>query len=619
MAEQPVHRQPAPPRRERSFTDFQVHHPRASLPGDWVDGEFARTHQALAATLEWASVSLRSDGSLNPEAVRLALNGHAPKGIDNSANDAALGDVVAQDYAVLSRAWAEYLPDTIPPNILASNDITGDHWSSRWWANHAAQIVQGILGRLELVDLSHVAMDDYAQGLDGIAGIEGGAGGIEEPDLDGLIHGRSADLGWVPVLPLSGGALGGKLNIGSIGWLEAVIGGTESISEFVSLSRVGGPAGVFGTRTSDGHTVGAQGAWAIGGFTINNNTTEPQTGYGGYIEVRRYPGTDVTEGLEIATVNLGDVKQGSAHNWAQFGCTIGLLMGAGRGDVIPNNNPTTAIVVAGGDARWQTGIIFGEHSLATNGGFPIAPVAIDLPQGYCFLWRDANDLPAASIRSDVSLSPDYHGAGQIIFTNGGVQINANDGQASMLLGNSGPLVNGDIVTTNNGNISSDNSVTAKRAVIADHVLGFRSGTGFGGAVGSWDTSSGRAAGMRFDASFNGLSFGALDPVSGSLTSVVASLTSTGQFSTSGPMYAVSLDVSGNVSAGSSGVRYPGVSALGSGANHAFGFDWNGTELTVWVDGTYRGRIPMTLPRADELEARIAALEARIATLEAAAP
>jgi hypothetical protein len=39
--------------------------------------------------------------------------------------------------------WAEHMPDVIPPNILATNAITGAHWSARWWANRAAQIVGG--------------------------------------------------------------------------------------------------------------------------------------------------------------------------------------------------------------------------------------------------------------------------------------------------------------------------------------------------------------------------------------------------------------------------------------------------------------------------------------------
>ena len=45
---------------------------------------------------------------------------------------------LAQDYAQVSIEWAEHMPDTIPPNILAVNAITGEHWSSRWWANRAA-------------------------------------------------------------------------------------------------------------------------------------------------------------------------------------------------------------------------------------------------------------------------------------------------------------------------------------------------------------------------------------------------------------------------------------------------------------------------------------------------
>jgi hypothetical protein len=41
----------------------------------------------------------------------------------------------------VSIEWAEHMPDTIPPSVLAINAITGAHWSSRWWANRAAQIV----------------------------------------------------------------------------------------------------------------------------------------------------------------------------------------------------------------------------------------------------------------------------------------------------------------------------------------------------------------------------------------------------------------------------------------------------------------------------------------------
>jgi hypothetical protein len=60
--------------------------------------------------------------------------------------DALGAGATAQDYAQVSIEWAEHMPDTIPPNVLAINAITGDHWSSRWWANHAAGIVAGAGG-----------------------------------------------------------------------------------------------------------------------------------------------------------------------------------------------------------------------------------------------------------------------------------------------------------------------------------------------------------------------------------------------------------------------------------------------------------------------------------------
>jgi hypothetical protein len=38
------------------------------------------------------------------------------------------------------------MPDTIPDGSMTIMDVTGDHWSSRWWANYASQIVEEGLG-----------------------------------------------------------------------------------------------------------------------------------------------------------------------------------------------------------------------------------------------------------------------------------------------------------------------------------------------------------------------------------------------------------------------------------------------------------------------------------------
>jgi hypothetical protein len=50
------------------------------------------------------------------------------------ASDDAGATATSADYAQVSIEWAEHMPDTIPGNVLAINAISGDHWSSRWWA-----------------------------------------------------------------------------------------------------------------------------------------------------------------------------------------------------------------------------------------------------------------------------------------------------------------------------------------------------------------------------------------------------------------------------------------------------------------------------------------------------
>jgi hypothetical protein len=44
----------------------------------------------------------------------------------------------AADWAAVSAAWAEHMPDSIPADVVALAGLTGDHWSSLWWANQTA-------------------------------------------------------------------------------------------------------------------------------------------------------------------------------------------------------------------------------------------------------------------------------------------------------------------------------------------------------------------------------------------------------------------------------------------------------------------------------------------------
>jgi len=64
-----------------------------------------------------------------------------------ASNVVTLTAEASENWADVSMHWAEHMPDTIPGNILATNAVTGDHWSSRWWANQAATAVGGMLYR----------------------------------------------------------------------------------------------------------------------------------------------------------------------------------------------------------------------------------------------------------------------------------------------------------------------------------------------------------------------------------------------------------------------------------------------------------------------------------------
>jgi hypothetical protein len=60
--------------------------------------------------------------------------------VDNFASDSELAANMAHNDARLAGAWAEYMEGgaPLPAMVFAHTSITGQHWSSRWWANKAA-------------------------------------------------------------------------------------------------------------------------------------------------------------------------------------------------------------------------------------------------------------------------------------------------------------------------------------------------------------------------------------------------------------------------------------------------------------------------------------------------
>jgi hypothetical protein len=276
-------------------------------------------------------------------------------------------------------------------------------------------------------------------------------------------------------LPITGGHVTSKLQVGATGWLEAIIGATEIIGQTVSLSQIAGSGGVFGTRTSDGGAPGSQGAWAIGGFAINNNnTTAIQTAWSQYLEARRYAGAGTTQGVEICTVNQGDLKQNQPYYMGQTGSTLGLWLNSGRDDATTNNDNSLALGIIAGNALWDRGIMFGHDSVRSG-------VAIGMPPSYQIVWylNDAGasqgvGVPGALIRSDASSVSGLAHPPALIFGNGSLSFDAGNNveaaifevglnifQATQFNGDvtfhNGAVENLHLSTT--GNISANGSLT----------------------------------------------------------------------------------------------------------------------------------------------------------------
>lgn len=100
----------------------------------------AETQNAAAQMAAGTAVSSATNALTASHAAQDYANaaGASAGDADDSANHAAGDAALAEDWGLVSQAWAEHMPDTIPPNILAVMGITGDHWSSRWWAHKAA-------------------------------------------------------------------------------------------------------------------------------------------------------------------------------------------------------------------------------------------------------------------------------------------------------------------------------------------------------------------------------------------------------------------------------------------------------------------------------------------------
>jgi hypothetical protein len=115
---------------QRNFADNQT----TRVLGEEVQASSSKIRTLLSDAIEFVKRhSVSAFGTPFPNAPLLAPNAGG-----FYSGDVEGATATAADYAQVSIEWAEHMPDTIPPNILAINAVTGDHWSSRWWANLSA-------------------------------------------------------------------------------------------------------------------------------------------------------------------------------------------------------------------------------------------------------------------------------------------------------------------------------------------------------------------------------------------------------------------------------------------------------------------------------------------------
>jgi hypothetical protein len=87
------------------------------------------------STAEKVAQQAAEDAAAERRAIEMRLQGSRLSGGPGDGG-------AAETWADTSRAWAEFMDGnaTIPMDLIAQTDVTGDHWSARWWAHRAGEL-----------------------------------------------------------------------------------------------------------------------------------------------------------------------------------------------------------------------------------------------------------------------------------------------------------------------------------------------------------------------------------------------------------------------------------------------------------------------------------------------
>ena len=193
----------------------------------------------------------------------------------------------------------------------------------------------------------------------------------------------------------------GGVNVLKVGdtdpWLTGPRDTVDYLSNFMSVSPVGGFGASFATRSSDNPTANMQ-TVGVGIFPVNDNTSSPEPSWGIYNESIRYANTGPAFGAELDFVNLGNtnnltpfsvvdpyssVNAPTAHLWLSCG-------GGDSGLAASANNISAAIVLLPNIKKFNNGIVIRNGSIETSN-------IVVAPEYYKYTWLDSSERTASTL------------------------------------------------------------------------------------------------------------------------------------------------------------------------------------------------------------------------------
>jgi len=185
-------------------------------------------------------------------------------------------------------------------------------------------------------------------------------------------------------------------------YCESIIPDSTTLSQFASLSTIGGIGALGASQSINNATNNSEGTIGVSGLAFNNATTLIQYVYGGYFEARHEAGVtngSISEGLEVDITNQSGVTTTlQPYQVYQPNATYGFILASGGG-ASGLSDASCALVIGNNGAAFKCGILFDYNSITGATGTSGAGVAIGMGCGHVIQWYSPNGEIAGQISS----------------------------------------------------------------------------------------------------------------------------------------------------------------------------------------------------------------------------